>query len=127
MWVRGELEELECAVKRGKDMDVHYKTFVTILKDAVVKMGSYAPIEGADVEAVIKTILDVNCTAWRKAMKGVKTGNSKTILKIEDKREGVMQAMEDRDLPMDTEAAGIDVDAMKGKSEEEKKEIKYAC
>ena len=53
-------------------------------------MGSYAPIEGADVEAIIKTVVDVNCTAWRKAMKGVKTGNSKTILKIEDKREVVL-------------------------------------
>ena len=29
--------------------------------------------------------------------------------------------MEDRDLPMDTEAAGVDVDTMEGKSEEEKK------
>ena len=27
-------------------------------------------------------------------------------------------------MPMDTEAAGVDVDAMEGKSEEEKKEIK---
>ena len=44
MWVRGELEELERAVRWGKEMDVHYKTFVTILKDAIVKMGSYAPI-----------------------------------------------------------------------------------
>ena len=51
-------------------------------------------------------------------------GNSKTILKIEEKREGVVRAMEDRDLPMDMEAVGVDVDAMEGKSEEEKKEIK---
>ena len=124
MWVRGELEELERAVRWGKEMDVHYKTFVTILKDAIVKMGSYAPIEGADIDAVIKTVVDVNCTAWKKAMKGVKMGNSKTMLKIEEKREGVVRAMEDRDLPMDMEAMGVDVDAMEGKSEEEKKEIK---
>ena len=105
-------------------MDVHYKTFVTVLKDAILKMGSYAPIEGADIDAVIKTVVDTNCTAWKKAMKGVKTGNSKTILKIKEKREGVIRAVEDHDLPMDTEAAGVDVDAMEGKSEEEKKEIK---
>ena len=124
VWVRGELEELECAVRWGKEMDMHYKTFVTILKDAIVKMGSYTHIEGVDIDAVIKTVVDVNCTTWKKAMKGVKTGNSKTILKIEEKREGVVRAMEDRDLPTDTEAAGVDVDAMEGKSEEEKKEIK---
>ena len=124
VWVRGELEELERAVKWGREMDVHYKTFVTILKDAIVKMGTYAPIVGADIDAVIKTVVDTNCTAWRKAMKGVKTGNSKTILKIEEKREGVIRAVEDRDLPTDTEAAGMDVDTMKGKTESEKKEIK---
>ena len=32
--------------------------------------------------------------------------------------------MEDHDLPMDTEAAGVDVDTIKGKSEDEKKDIK---
>ena len=90
VWVRGELEELQHAVRRGKEMDVHYKTFVTILKDAIVKMGSYVPIEGADVDAVIKMVVDVNCTTWKKAMKGVKMGNSKMILKIEEKREGVV-------------------------------------
>ena len=88
-------------------------------------MGSYTPIKGADVDAVIKTVVDVNFTAWKKAMKGVKTGNGKTILKIEEKREGVVRAMEDQDLPMDTEAAGVDVNAMEGKSEGEKKEIKH--
>ena len=124
VWVRGKLNELERAVRWGKDMDVHYKTFVTVLKDAIIKMGSYAPIEGADIDAVIKTVVDTNCTAWKKAMKGVKTRNSKAILKIEEKREGVIRAVEDRDLPMDTEAAGVDIDAMEGKSEEEKKEIK---
>ena len=44
-------------------MDVHYKTFITILKDAIIKMGSYTPIEVADIDAVIKTVVDVNCTA----------------------------------------------------------------
>ena len=105
-------------------MDVHYKTFVTILKDAIIKMGTYAPIEGADVEAVVKTVVDVNCTTWKKAMKGVKMGNSKAILKIEEKREGVVRALEDQNLPTDTEAAGVNVDKMKEKSDEEKKEIR---
>ena len=71
-------------------MEVHYKMFVLILKDAIEKNRSYAPIEGVDINEVIKTIVDVKCMAWRKAMKGVKTGNSNTILKIEQKREGVI-------------------------------------
>ena len=64
VWVRGELQELQRAVRKGKNMDTHYKTFVAILKDAVVKMGSWGPISGADVDAVVKTVVDVNCTAW---------------------------------------------------------------
>ena len=63
--MRGKLQELQRAVRKGKDMDVHYKTFVTILKDAIVKMGSWGPIAGADVDAVVKTVIDVNCMAWK--------------------------------------------------------------
>ena len=40
-------------------MEIHYKTFVSILKDGVEKMESYVPIEGANVDAVIKIIVDV--------------------------------------------------------------------
>ena len=38
VWVQGELEEFQRVVRKGKDMDKHYRTFVSILKDAVVKM-----------------------------------------------------------------------------------------
>ena len=124
VWVRGELQELQRAVRKGKDMDVHYKTFVTILKDAIVKMGSWGPIAGADVDAIVKTVIDVNCTAWKKAMQGVKTGNSETIMKIEEKREGMIRVIEDRDIPMEDDMAVVDGDKIEGKTEEEKKEIK---
>ena len=85
VWVWATFNELQRAVKRGKEMEKHYRQFVTVLKDAIIKMGSWGPIEGADVEAVVKTIVDLNCTAWKKAMQGVKTGNSKMIMKIEEK------------------------------------------
>ena len=62
------MDKLQRAVKRGKEIDTHYRTFVSVLKDTIVKMGSWGPIEGADMEAVVKTIVDVNCTAWKKAM-----------------------------------------------------------
>ena len=124
VWVRGELQELQRVVCKGKDIDIHYKTFVTILKDAIVKMGSWGPIAGADVDAIVKTVLDVNCTAWKKAMQGVKMGNSKTIMKIEEKREGVIRVIEGRDIPMEDNTTVVDADKIEGKSEEEKKEIK---
>ena len=124
VWVRGKLQELQRAVRKGKDMDVHYKTFVTILKDAIVKMGSWGPIAAADVDAIVKTVIDVNCTAWKKAMQGIKTGNSETIMKIEEKREGMIRVIEDRDIPMEDDMAVVDADKIEGKTEEEKKEIK---
>ena len=124
VWVQGELEELQRAVRSGKNMDTHYKTFVTILKDAVVKMGSWGPIAGADVDAVVKTVINVNCMAWRKAMQGVKTGNSKTIMKIEEKREGVIRVIEDKDIPRENNTTVVDPDKPASKTEEEKKEKK---
>ena len=54
VWVCGELQEPERAVKWGKDMEKHYKTFIAVLKDVVEKMGSYTPIEGANIDAVVK-------------------------------------------------------------------------
>ena len=124
VWVRGELQELQRAVCKGKDMDTHNKTSVTILKDAIVKMGSWGPIAGADMDAVVKTVIDVNCMAWKKAMQGVKTGNSKTIMKIEEKREGMIRVIEDRDILMEDDTEVVDPNKIEGKSEEEKKEIK---
>ena len=62
-------------------MDANYKTFVAILKDTIEKMRTYAPIEAADVDAVMKMAIDVNCMAWKKAMQGVKMGDSKSIMK----------------------------------------------
>ena len=124
VWVWGELEEFQRAVCKGKDMDKHYRAFVSILKDAVMKMGSWIPIEGADVEAVVKTVIDVNCTAWKKAMQGVKTGNNKTIMKIEEKREGVIRVIEDKEIPGEEDMAIVDPDKLEGKTAQEKKEIK---
>ena len=124
VWVRGELDKLQRAVHRGKDMDKHYRTFVSILKDAVVKMGSWNPIEGADVESVVKTVVDVNCTVWKKAMQGIKMGNNKTIMKIEEKREGVIRVIEDKDIPEEEDTMVVDPDKLEGKMTAEKKEIK---
>ena len=87
-------------------------------------MASWGPIAGADLDAVVKTMIDVNCMAWKKAMQGVKMGNSKTIMKIEEKREGVIRVIEDRDILMEDDTEVVDADKIEGKLEEEKKEIK---
>ena len=105
-------------------METHYRTFVAILKDAIVKMGSWGPILGADVDAVVKTVIDTNCTAWRKAMQGVKTGSSKTIMKIEEKKEGIIHVIKDKEILMEEDTKVVDLDKLQGKAEEQKKEIK---
>ena len=84
VWVRGKLRALQRKVWKGKDMEEYYKTFVTNLKDGIVQVGSYAPIEAADVEGVMKTVVDPSCMALKKAMQGVKTGDSKSIMKTEE-------------------------------------------
>ena len=76
------------------------------------------------MEAVVKTVVDVNCTAWKKAMQGVKTGSSKTIMKIEEKREGVIRVIEDKEIPGIEDTMVVDPDKLEGKMAEEKKEIK---
>ena len=93
------MEELQRKVRKGKEMETNYCTFVAILKDAIVKMGSWGPISGADVDTVVKAVINTNCTAWRKSMQGVKTGSSKTIMKIEEKKEGIIRVIEEKGHP----------------------------
>ena len=124
VWVRATLNELQRAVKRGKEMAKHYREFVSVLKDAIIRMGSWGPMEGADVDEVVKTIVDLNCTAWKKAMLGVKTANSKMIMKIEEKQEGVIRVIEEKDIPAEDDTTVVDPEKLKGKTEEEKKEVK---
>ena len=38
VWVHGELQELQRKVQKGKDMEEHYKMFVTNLKDGIVQV-----------------------------------------------------------------------------------------
>ena len=57
----------------------------------VLKIGSYGPVEHVDKEAVFKTIVDPTCMAWRRALHGAKTGNSKDLQRIEEKQLAVMK------------------------------------
>ena len=124
VWVRGELQELQRKVRKGKDKEEYYKTFVINLKDGIVQVGSYAPIKAVDVEGVMKTVVDPSCMAWKKAMQGVKTGDSKSIMRMEEKRAGIIRTIEDRDIPLEDDTEVVDLEQMKNKTQAEKMEVK---
>ena len=57
-------------------------------------------------------------------MQGLKTGNSKSIMKIEEKRETVIRVVEDREIPREDDTMVVDAEEFPKKSDEEKREIK---
>ena len=69
------------------------------MREMVLKIGCYGPIEHADEEAVFKTIVDPACTAWWRAMHGAKTGNAKDLQWIEEVRIKIQKSTEDRKIP----------------------------
>ena len=100
-----------------------YRKLIHYLREMALKINAYGPIEYADEEAVYKTIVDPTCTAWCRAMHGVKTGNSKDIQRIEEKRLKVQRSIEDREIPPEEEMVEI-AGPMKEKTEEDKKHAK---
>ena len=75
-------------VVRKAKMDVarEYRKLIHYMREMALKIGCYGLIEHADEEAVFKMIVDPACTAWRRAMHGVKTGNAKDLQRIEEVR-----------------------------------------
>ena len=123
VWVRELLVELEQHVKVGGTLaEQGYKEFVKLLRDGIFKMHTWSPIEAADVKLVMKTVVDPTCTAWKKRMKGVKTGNSKQIWKQGDKKEEILRIAEQRDIPEEADEA-LPEGSLEDKTDEEQKEI----
>ena len=80
------MEAFSKIVRRDKeDVAREYKRLIKFVKLMIEKLGAYSPIEAADVEAVFETVVDPQCVAWRRAQHGTKTGNSKEILRVEEK------------------------------------------
>ena len=80
------MEAFSKIVRRGKeDVAREYKKLIKFVKLMIEKLGAYSPIEAADAEAVFETVVDPQCVAWRRAQHGTKTGNSKEILRVEEK------------------------------------------
>ena len=89
----------------------------------VLKIGSYGPVEHADEEAIFHTIVDPTCTAWKQALRGAKTGNSKDLQRIEEKRISVLKTVEEHEIP--PKQALVDIAGeMEGSTEENKKHVK---
>ena len=87
-------------VRKAKtDVAKEYRKLIHYMQEMVLRTGCYGPIEHADEEAVFKTIVDPSCTAWRRAMHGAKTGNSKDLQRIKDMRVKVQKSTEDREIP----------------------------
>ena len=68
-WIRDQLSELEEAAKMGGIAQRSYEKFLEMLRDGIMKMETYSPIEYLDVKQVMKTIVDPTCIAWQKKLK----------------------------------------------------------
>ena len=98
------MEAFAKIVRRGKD-DVmrEYKKLIKFVKLMIEKLGAYYLIEAADTDAVFETIIDLQCIAWRHALHGTKTGNSKEIQQVEEKRWKAERSVEEREVIPDKE------------------------
>ena len=110
------MEAFAKIVRRGKDdMKREYKKLIKFVKLMVEKLGAYSPIESVDMEAVYETIVDPQCIAWRCALHGTKTGNSKEIQRVEEKRLKVERMDEEREIDPEAEVKTF-ADTMQVKS-----------
>ena len=117
------MEAFAKIVRRGKD-DVarEYKMLIKFVKLMVEKLGAYSPIEAADTDAVFDMIVDPQCIAWRRAQHGTKTGNSKEILCVEEKRWKVEKSVEDREISPEEQVKTF-ADTMQVKSKTDRAEV----
>ena len=98
------MEAFAKIVRRGKeDTKREYKKLIKFVKLMVEKLGVYSPIESADTEAVFETIVDPQCIAWRRALHGTKTGNSKEIQRVEERRWKVERMDEEKEIDPEEE------------------------
>ena len=110
-------------VRRGKeDVKREYKKLIEFVKLMIEKLGVYSPIEAADTEAVLETIIDPQCVAWRRALHGTKTGSSKEIQRVEEKRWKVERMDEEREIDPEAEVKTF-ADTMQVKIKSERADV----
>ena len=100
-----------------------YRKLIHYMREMVLKIGCYGPIEHADKEAVFKTIVDPACTAWWRAMHGAKTGNAKDLQRIEEARIKIQKSTEDREIPPKEDMVEI-AGEMENRMPEDRKHVK---
>ena len=117
------MEAFAKIVQRGKD-DVtrEYKKLIKFVKLMIEKLGVYSPIEAVDMEAVYETIVDPQCVVWRHALHGTKTGNSKEIQRVEEKRWKAEWSVEEREIIPEEEVRTF-ADTMQVKSKSARADV----
>ena len=110
--------------KAKKDVAHEYRKLIHFMREMVLKINAYGPVEHADEEAVYKMIVDPTCMMWRRVMHGAKTRNSKDIQRIEEKRIKVEKSVEDHKIPPKEDMAVI-AGPMEERTEEDRKHIRY--
>ena len=117
------MEAFSKIVRRGKeDIAREYKKLIKFVKLMIEKLGAYSPIEAADMEAVFEMVVDPQCVAWRRAQHGTKTGNSREILRVEEKWWKVERSIEEREISPDEQVQTF-ADTMMVKSKIERAEV----
>ena len=117
------MKAFEKIVRRGKeDVKREYKKLIKFVKLMVEKLGVYSPIEVADTEAVLETIIDPQCVAWKRALHGMRTGSSKEIQRVEEKRWKVERMDEEREIDPEAEVKAF-ADTMQVKSKSERADV----
>ena len=109
--------------KAKTDIAREYRKLIHFMREMVLKIGCYRLIEHADEEAVFKTIVDLTCTAWPRAMHGAKTGNAKDLQRIEEMRIKIQKSTEDREIPPKEEMVEI-AGQMENCTPEDRKHVK---
>ena len=80
-------------------------------------------MEHADKEAVFRIIVDLTCMAWRRALHGAKTGNSKDLQRIEEKHINVLKTVEECEISSKEDMVEI-AEPKEESSDEQKKHVK---
>ena len=88
----------------------------------IEKLGAYSPIEATDTEAVFEMVVDPQCVAWQRARHGMKTGNSKEILWVEEKHWKVEKSIEECEISPE-EQVKMFADMMTVKSKMERADV----
>ena len=117
------MEAFTKIIWRGKeDIAREYKKLIKFVKLMIEKLGAYSPIKAVETDAVFDTIVDPQCIAWRQALHGTKTGNSKEILRVEEKRWKVERSIEERKISPEEEVKMF-ADMMQVKSKADRAEV----